>query len=135
MRILIVDDEPAIISTLQPALAAQRYSLHSAATAREELRVASSIDVELVLLDLGLSDADGVEIIAKLKSLSGATVLVLSARHFEAEKVRALDEGADDYINKPFGIEELLAQVRVAGCTRKLGHESLADEFRLDHSK
>lgn len=132
MRILIVDDEPAIISALQPVLTAQGHELHSAATAAEALQIASSVDLELVLLDLGLPDADGVDIIAKLKALSGATVLILSARHLEAEKVRALDEGADDYINKPFGIEELLARVRVAGRTRTQAGQNLADLFVSD---
>lgn len=132
MRILIVDDEPAIISALQPALTAQGYTLCCAASAQEALREAGRREIDLVLLDLGLPDADGVEIIAKLKTLSGATVIVLSARHLEAEKVRALDEGADDYINKPFGIEELLARLRVADRRRKQGRENLAKHFRSD---
>src|SRR5690606_35873013 len=114
MRILIVDDEPAIVAALQPVLAAQGHALSSAETAIEALALAEETPIELVLLDLGLPDADGVEIIAKLKAISGAAVIVLSARHLEADKVRALDEGADDYINKPFGIDELLARVRAA---------------------
>lgn len=132
MRILIVDDEPAIITALQPALAAQGHGLYSAATAVEALQVAGSVDIDLVLLDLGLPDADGVDIIAKLKSVANATVIVLSARHLEADKVRALDEGADDYINKPFGIEELLARLRAANRRRSHGRENLAKEFRSD---
>lgn len=132
MRILIVDDEPAIISALQPVLTAQGHELHSAATAAEALQIASTVDIELVLLDLGLPDADGVDIIAKLKALSGATVLVLSARHLETEKVRALDEGADDYVNKPFGIEELLARVRVADRRRAQAGQDLAGVFASD---
>ncbi len=69
---------------------------------------------DLVLLDLGLPDADGMEIIARLKQLTDASIIILSARHMEAEKVKALDEGADDYVNKPFGIGELLARIRAA---------------------
>ena len=95
MRILLVDDEPAIIAALQPALTAQGYTMFSAATALEALREAGSRQIDLVLLDLGLPDADGIDIIAQLKALAGATVIVLSARHLETEKVRALDEGAE----------------------------------------
>lgn len=132
MRILIVDDEPAIISALQPALAAQGHTLFCAGSAQEALQEAERREIDLVLLDLGLPDADGVEIIAKLKALAGATVIVLSARHLESEKVRALDEGADDYVNKPFGIEELLARLRVADRRRRQGRETLARAFRSD---
>ena len=132
MRILIVDDEPAIIAALQPALTAQGYSLSSAASALEALREAGAREIDLVLLDLGLPDADGIDIIAQLKTLAGATVIVLSARHQEAEKVRALDEGADDYINKPFGIEELLARLRVADRRRRQGGQDQARRFHSD---
>ena len=113
MNILIVDDEPSIIAALRPVLQAQGHSVATAATAREALAQAGASAFDLVLLDLGLPDADGIEIIAKLKRLTSA-VIVLSARHQESEKVRALDEGADDYVNKPFGIEELMARLRAA---------------------
>jgi two-component system KDP operon response regulator KdpE len=132
MRILIVDDEPAIIAALHPALTAQGYTLFSAATALDALREADAREIDLVLLDLGLPDADGIDIIARLKALAGATVIVLSARHLEAEKVRALDEGADDYINKPFGIEELLARLRVADRRRRQGGEGQGLRFRSE---
>jgi two-component system KDP operon response regulator KdpE len=132
MRILIVDDEPAIISALQPALGAEGHTLFCAGSAQEALKEAGLRDIDLVLLDLGLPDADGIDIIAKLKKLSGATVIVLSARHLEAEKVRALDEGADDYINKPFGIEELLARLRVADRRHRQSRDNLAERFRSD---
>jgi len=132
MQILIVDDEPAIIAALQPALAAQGYGLTCAATASEALGHVAATETDLVLLDLGLPDADGIEIISKLKKISGATVIVLSARHQEAAKVRALDEGADDYINKPFGIDELLARLRAADRRRQQAAGNLADAFRSD---
>lgn len=114
MNILLVDDEPAIVTALSPVLQSQGYFITSAESAASALKTAEMKQFDLVLLDLGLPDADGVEIIGKLKQLCHA-VIILSARHQEAEKVRALDEGADDYVNKPFGIEELLARIRAAG--------------------
>lgn len=114
MRILVVDDEPAIVNALVPVLDAQDYTVVTATTASEALAAADRNEFDIVLLDLGLPDADGVEIIAKLKTINDATIIVLSARHLEADKVRALDEGADDYVNKPFGIDELLARIRAA---------------------
>ncbi len=132
MHILIVDDEPAIVAALQPVLAAQGHELSFAATAVEALQQAETTTLELVLLDLGLPDADGVEIIAKLKQITGATVIVLSARHLEHEKVRALDEGADDYINKPFGVDELLARIRVADRRRRQALGVPGGRFRSD---
>ena len=113
MNILIVDDEPSIIAALRPVLQAHGHSVSSAGDVREALMQAENSVFDLVLLDLGLPDGDGIDIIAKLKVLANA-VIVLSARHLESEKVRALDEGADDYVNKPFGIEELLARLRAA---------------------
>ncbi len=132
MNILIVDDEPAIVTALTPALRSQGYSLATAATASEALAAGENCQFDLVLLDLGLPDADGIDIIHKLKELTDAMILVLSARHLEAEKVRALDEGADDYVNKPFGIEELLARIRAAGRRRHLSNECRDDEFVSD---
>lgn len=113
-KILIIDDEPAIARSLQPVLAAQGYMIETAASAAEALRRARQTAFDVALLDLGLPDADGKEIIANLRSLSCRSVIVLSARHQEAEKVAALDGGADDYLNKPFSIDELLARVRAA---------------------
>jgi two-component system KDP operon response regulator KdpE len=130
MNILIVDDEPAIISSLEPVLASQGHVILNAADAAEALDSAARSNVDLILLDLGLPDADGVDILARLKELSGAAVIVLSARHLEAEKVRALDEGADDYINKPFGIEELLARLRAAERRTREGSERRPAVFK-----
>lgn len=120
MNILLVDDEPAIISALKPVLSAQGHAVATAANGREALEEAQRASLELVLLDLGLPDTDGTDIIAKLKALTDAAVIVLSARHLESDKVRALDEGADDYVNKPFGIDELLARLRAAERRRTL---------------
>ena len=112
LDILVVDDEPAILGALNPVLQGQGYNVHTAVNAGDALALVEKHPIDLVFLDLGLPDADGVDIIAKLKELCDCAVIVLSARHLESEKVRALDEGADDYVNKPFGIEELLARVR-----------------------
>lgn len=128
MKILIVDDEPAIVTALAPALESQGWEIKSAGTAAAALATAEDGQFDVVLLDLGLPDADGIEIIGKLKELSDAMIIVLSARHLEAEKVRALDEGADDYVNKPFGIDELLARVRAAA-RRKSAGAARAEEF------
>lgn len=113
-KVLIVDDEPVIAKSLRPALSAQGYQTQVARTAAEALRLARLTAFDLVLLDLGLPDADGKDIIGALHALSSCSVIVLSARHLESEKVAALDKGADDYLDKPFGIDELMARIRVA---------------------
>jgi two-component system, OmpR family, KDP operon response regulator KdpE len=135
-RILIVDDEPAIARVLQPVLATTGAMVFTAGNAVEALRVARESAVNLVLLDLGLPDADGKDIISDLRSQGGVAVIVISARHQDAEKVAALDAGADDYVDKPFNIDELLARIRAA--QRRLspapGHQSSfeSDELTID---
>ena len=114
LRILVIDDEPAIADALRPVLEATGFEVAAAETAAAGLRYASENSVDVVLLDLGRPDADGKEIISRLQSLGSLAVIVLSARHQEAEKVASLDEGADDYVNKPFSIEELMARIRAA---------------------
>jgi two-component system KDP operon response regulator KdpE len=113
-RLLILDDEPAIARVLQPVLMAAGATVFTAGSAVEGLRVAKQNAVNLILLDLGLPDADGKDLISDLRSQGDAAVIVISARHQEAEKVAALDAGADDYVNKPFNIDELLARIRAA---------------------
>ena len=113
-RLLIIDDEPAIARVLQPVLQAKGATVYAAATAAEGLALAERHEVEIVLLDLGLPDADGKDLISDLRSRAGTAVIVVSARHLEAEKVAALDAGAEDYVDKPFNIEELLARIRAA---------------------
>jgi two-component system KDP operon response regulator KdpE len=128
-KILLVDDETALVRSLQPVLTAQGYDVESAGTAAEALKKAKDTVFDIILLDLGLPDADGKEIISKLLNLNALSILVLSARHQEAEKVAALDQGADDFINKPFNIEELLARIRVA--IRRLKNEAVkSQEFQ-----
>lgn len=113
-KILLIDDEVDIHRVLRPVLTAAGWSVLTAETAAQGLRLASKNTVRVVLLDLGLPDADGKDIIGQLRSVSPSSVIVISARHQDAEKVAALDAGADDYVDKPFNIDELLARIRVA---------------------
>jgi two-component system KDP operon response regulator KdpE len=99
---------------LRAALGAQEYRLVEATTAREGLAQAASRSPDVVLLDLGLPDRDGLEVARELREWSGVPIIVLSARGQEQDKVAALDLGADDYLTKPFGVDELLARIRVA---------------------
>ena len=114
LRILILDDEPAISRVLQPVLSATGSEVFTAANAVQGLRIARENAVNLVLLDLGLPDADGKDLISSLRSIGEVAVIVISARHQDSEKVAALDAGADDYVDKPFNIDELLARIRAA---------------------
>ncbi len=113
-RVLVVDDEPQIHRFLRPALEAAGYTVERADTAAEGLRLAASRAPDAVLLDLGLPDLDGQEVLARLRGFSAVPVIVLSARDREADKIAALDGGADDYVEKPFGVGELLARIRTA---------------------
>ncbi|TDH59741.1 response regulator [Dankookia rubra] len=114
VRILVVDDEPQIHRFLGPALEAAGYMPLRAATMAEGLRLGAERSPALVLLDLGLPDSDGKLAIPRLRAFTAAPVVVLSARDQEAEKVAALDAGADDYVEKPFALGELLARIRAA---------------------
>ncbi len=96
MRVLLVDDEEVILDSLAPVISSQGHEVVTATDGRTALATLSAGSFSLVLLDLGLPDIDGIELIAKCKELSDAAVIILSARHLEADKVRALDEGADD---------------------------------------
>jgi two-component system KDP operon response regulator KdpE len=113
-RILVVDDEPNILATIAPLLRARGYDVLSAMTGRAALEAVERDKPDLVVLDLGLPDLDGVEVCRHVRQDSGVPILVLSARGAEGDKVRALDAGADDYVTKPFGAEELLARIRAA---------------------
>ncbi|MCK3776014.1 response regulator [Ensifer sesbaniae] len=113
-RILVVDDEPQIQRFLKPALSAAGYDILEAMTGAEALKAAATSAPDVVILDLGLPDMDGKEVIANLRGWSQVPIIILSARDRESEKIAALDLGADDYIEKPFGIGELTARIRAA---------------------
>ncbi len=112
--ILIVDDEPQIQRFLKPALIAGGYAVAQATTGREALRQIDEFRPDAIVLDLGLPDMDGKTIILQMRQTSDTPIIVLSAREQEAEKIAALDLGANDYVAKPFGIAELLARMRAA---------------------
>ncbi|HTI39739.1 MAG TPA: response regulator transcription factor [Vicinamibacterales bacterium] len=113
-RILIVDDEPAILATMAPLLRARGYDVATATSGHAALEAVDRQPPQLVILDLGLPDLDGIEVCRRLREGRAVPILVLSARGAEHDKVAALDAGADDYVTKPFGAEELLARIRVA---------------------
>lgn len=138
-RVLVVDDDPRLQRTLSIALRAHSHEVLTAADGRTALQVAAEDEPDVVILDLGLPDLDGTEVLSRLRQTSAVPVIVLSARHESEDKVEALDLGADDFVTKPFGVEELLARVRAA--VRRGGDlgRSLGvlenDHFRLDFSE
>ena len=113
-RILLVDDEVAIQRSVGPLLRARGYDVDVAGTGAEALKTFAERPADLIVLDLGLPDLEGTEVCRRVRAQSAVPILVLSARGAEADKVNALDLGADDYVTKPFGPEELLARIRVA---------------------
>lgn len=113
-RILVIDDEAAIQRFLKTALDTVEFSVHQAADAHAGLAAAVAVRPDVILLDLGLPDMDGVEVIKRIREWSQVPIIVVSVREREDDKVKALDAGADDYLTKPFGIGELLARVKVA---------------------
>ncbi|MCY0888887.1 MAG: response regulator [Alicyclobacillaceae bacterium] len=113
-RILVIDDELAIRRLLRVILAAHGYELLEASTGSEGLMLASSANPELILLDLGLPDTDGLELLERLREFLATPIVVLSVKEHEAVKIRSLDLGADDYVTKPFSSGELMARIRVA---------------------
>jgi two-component system KDP operon response regulator KdpE len=113
-RILIIDDEVAIRRFLHTVLSAEEFSLHEASDGHAGLAAAATLRPDVILLDLGLPDIDGIEVIRRIREWSPVPIIVLSVREYEDDKVRALDAGADDYLTKPFGVGELLARIRAA---------------------
>jgi two-component system KDP operon response regulator KdpE len=113
-RVLLVDDEVSIQRALVPLLRSRGYDVETAATGADALRAAADWSPDLIVLDLGLPDMDGKTVCARVRETSEVPIIVLSARSQEADKVSALDLGADDYVTKPFGPEELVARIRVA---------------------
>jgi len=113
-RVLVVDDEPQIVRALAINLKARGYDVDTAVDGTAALTAAADRHPDVVLLDLGLPDLDGVEVIRGLRGWTRVPIIVLSARHSSTDKVAALDAGADDYVTKPFGMDELLARLRAA---------------------
>lgn len=113
-RLLLVDDEPQLIRALKPALAAVGHAVESVDTGTAAVSAIAREAYDIVLLDLGLPDIDGKEVLQQVRRLSEVPIIVLSARDQELEKIAALDAGADDFVNKPFGMGELLARIRAA---------------------
>jgi two-component system KDP operon response regulator KdpE len=113
-RVLVVDDEAAILRFLKPALEANGYEMTSAGTVAEALKRTAAESPDILLLDLGLPDGDGKDVIRQARQWSDLPIIVLSARERETEKIEALDLGADDYVNKPFNVGELMARMRAA---------------------
>lgn len=132
MNILIVDDEPSIIETLRPILVSLGHQVIEASDGVQALNALCGTALDLVLLDLGLPDTDGCDLIAPVKEIAQAGLIVISARHLERDKVRALDLGADDYVDKPFGLEELLARIRVVERRRAERTGTAANRFVSD---
>jgi two-component system KDP operon response regulator KdpE len=113
-HILVIDDEPQILRALKTILVEKKFKVTTASRGEEGLTLAAANPPDIVILDLGLPDLDGIEVCARLRQWTQCPIIVLSVRESERDKVAALDKGADDYLTKPFGIEELLARVRVA---------------------
>lgn len=112
--ILLIDDEPQILRALKTILTANHFSIQSAVTGEQGIALAVARPPDLIILDLSLPDLDGIEVCRAIREWSSVPIIILSVRDNEKEKVAALDSGADDYLTKPFGIEELLARIRVA---------------------
>ena len=134
-RILCVDDEPQLLRGLRVNLEARGYEVDTATDGAEALELAAARRPDLVVLDLGLPDVDGIDVIRGLRTWGTMPIVVLSARELEPEKVAALDAGADDYVTKPFGMGELLARIRAAERRARPADEAPAVEtahFRVD---
>jgi two-component system KDP operon response regulator KdpE len=128
-RVLVVDDEPQIVRALRINLRVRGYDVDVAASGGQALELAARHPPDLVILDLGLPDLDGVEVIAGLRGWTSVPIIVLSGRADSADKVEALDAGADDYVTKPFGMAELLARMRAA--TRRVTPAEDTPQVRL----
>jgi len=125
-RVLVVDDERQIVRALRASLGAHGYEVESVETGEQALAAAATAAPDLMILDLGLPDMDGVQVIKALRSWSQTPVIVLSVREAQQDKVAALDAGADDFVTKPFGMDELLARMRAA--IRRRSPEAQTDE-------
>ena len=127
-KILVIEDDPAITNLIRTTLDTQDYQYHTARTGSAGLMDAVAYNAAVIILDLGLPDMDGVEIIRKIRGWSTVPIIVVSARSEDSDKVEALDAGADDYLTKPFSIDELLARLRAALRRRQLDDTGLAPQ-------
>ena len=127
-KILVIEDDPAITNLIRTTLDTQDYQYHTARTGSAGLMYAVAYNADVIILDLGLPDMDGVEIIRKIRGWSTVPIIVVSARSEDSDKVEALDAGADDYLTKPFSIDELLARLRAALRRRQLDDTGLAPQ-------
>jgi two-component system KDP operon response regulator KdpE len=128
-RVLVVDDEPQILRALRINLQARGYEVVTASSGRGALQAAGEAHPDLVVLDLGLPDMDGVEVVRSLRTWTGVPILILSGRLNSQDKVQALDAGADDYVTKPFNVDELFARVRAV--TRRTGEPEHPEPVRI----
>ncbi len=131
-RILVIDDEPQILRALRAILAEQGFAVEAASRGEDGLTQAAAHLPDLIILDLGLPDIEGIEVCRRLREWTDLPIIILSVRDAEREKVAALDAGADDYLTKPFGIEELLARVRVA--LRRSARAHAAEQSSVVHA-
>jgi len=128
-RVLVVDDEPQILRFLRPGLTAGDFDVITATTGAEAVKSAATMAPDVIVLDLGLPDKDGKDVIREIRAWSKVPIIVLSARDRESEKIESLDLGADDYVNKPFGIGELMARIRTNLRNRRQT-DSIVNVFR-----
>ncbi|WP_043440482.1 MULTISPECIES: response regulator [Arthrobacter] len=134
-RVLVVDDEPQLLRALEINLRAYGYQCVTAVDGETALAAAAEHHPDIIVLDLGLPDLDGVDVIRRIRGWSQVHIIVLSARHGSQDKVDALDAGADDYVTKPFGLDELLARLRVAARRSAIAAEApviVTPDFTLD---
>lgn len=133
LTIVVIEDEKNICNFIETILRTEGYKPFTTATGKDGLSLIASLCPDVVLLDLGLPDMDGLEVLKKMREFSKAPVIVISARTQEQEKVAVLDNGADDYIVKPFGTSELLARIRTALRHSNLASSDVCSAYNVDH--
>ncbi|MFE7093067.1 response regulator [Streptomyces erythrochromogenes] len=130
-RVLVVEDDPQLVRALKINLQARKFEVVEASDGGSALRLAAARKPDVIVLDLGLPDMDGVDVIKNVRGWSRVPILVLSARHTSEDKIRALDAGADDYVTKPFSMDELLARLRAAARRNEVAAASRPDEVAV----
>lgn len=130
-RVLVVEDDPQLVRALKINLQARKFEVAEAGDGSSALRLAAAHEPDVIVLDLGLPDMDGIEVIMGVRGWSLVPILVLSARHTSEDKIRALDAGADDYVTKPFSMDELLARLRAATRRREVPTTAQPDKVTL----